>query len=599
MSQPASPPSPLPPLDRPRETPLGVLIVSMALVILPLILISQIAAHARTDVVDDQMFGYFGWRIAHGATVYLDVWDNKPPGIYWINAIGFLLGGGNSYYGVIALVALALITAHAAFFVAASAVYFRGSAAIATVLAAFFLTHSFYQAGTNRTETFLATCELIAAAFYLRAWRVDRWWKWLLAGVFCGLAFLFKQIGLAALAAMGLHLLTLMIMRRIPVGVGVKRGLLILGGAGLVVAAAAGYLASRGALDAAVFATFGFNAAYVATNQSLPLDPSLSIILMRQDLGDVFLLPILMVIAAWIHALLWWLRPKDRPADIAAPLSTLEPVCPGYLWFFALWLLIALYGALIGPGRYRHYIIAVVPPLLLSAGYLINVVKTEIGLLKRMQQRAWVVAIFVAMGYFASEAVQLNWRAVARVYIERNPDYVDGHWTWKQSWWEQIGESVRDHSQPGQTLQCWGYMPGVYLVARRPNVCRFATTEKLGHVGSGAEFVADELHERLKNDPPAVFVITEEDYAWCQIPEDFEPDPNSKFNEFSRKGPGWLGHWLGEWIKQHYSCVAHVRDAHAFVLKRNDLLTPEEKADAITLPTIQPENAERAAEPAG
>ena len=70
-----------------RPTPLPVLALALALVVIPIITVSQLAAHLRLDVVDDQMFGYYGWRIAHGATVYHDVWDNKPPGIYWINAV--------------------------------------------------------------------------------------------------------------------------------------------------------------------------------------------------------------------------------------------------------------------------------------------------------------------------------------------------------------------------------------------------------------------------------------------------------------------------------------------------------------------------------
>ena len=67
-----------------EQTPWPVLITATVLLILPIVAISQVAAHTRTDVVDDQMFGYFGWRIANGAVAYEDVWDNKPPGVYWI-----------------------------------------------------------------------------------------------------------------------------------------------------------------------------------------------------------------------------------------------------------------------------------------------------------------------------------------------------------------------------------------------------------------------------------------------------------------------------------------------------------------------------------
>jgi hypothetical protein len=114
-----------------RETPLHLLIITMSMIIVPLIALCQFIAVYRTDVVDDQMFGYFGWRIANGATVYIDVWDNKPPGIYWINALGFLVGG-DTYWGVVAMCVLALTAALACFFGIASTVYYRGAAVSAS-----------------------------------------------------------------------------------------------------------------------------------------------------------------------------------------------------------------------------------------------------------------------------------------------------------------------------------------------------------------------------------------------------------------------------------------------------------------------------------
>jgi len=130
--------------------PLWQLIVAMVVVIAPLIAVSQIIGYWRTDVVDDQMFGYYGWRLAHGATVYRDVWDNKPPGIYWVNALGMLVGR-DSYFGVVALCTVALVAAHAAFYAAAAAVYHRSAAALTTILLSFFVTHAYFTGGTNRT----------------------------------------------------------------------------------------------------------------------------------------------------------------------------------------------------------------------------------------------------------------------------------------------------------------------------------------------------------------------------------------------------------------------------------------------------------------
>jgi hypothetical protein len=40
---------------------------------------------------DAQLFAYFGFQWRHGHIPYVDIWDNKPPGIFAANALGFYL----------------------------------------------------------------------------------------------------------------------------------------------------------------------------------------------------------------------------------------------------------------------------------------------------------------------------------------------------------------------------------------------------------------------------------------------------------------------------------------------------------------------------
>ncbi len=36
---------------------------------------------------DAGTYADIGWALNHGARLYVDVWDNKPPGIYWLSAL--------------------------------------------------------------------------------------------------------------------------------------------------------------------------------------------------------------------------------------------------------------------------------------------------------------------------------------------------------------------------------------------------------------------------------------------------------------------------------------------------------------------------------
>lgn len=546
------------------ETPLWLLLVTALLATAPMIALAQVAAYWRPDVVDDQMFAYFGWRIASGARVYLDVWDNKPPGIYWTNALGFLLGGGN-YLGVIALCTLALIASHVFFFIICASVYFRGAAALATILLSFFVTHGYFQGGCNRTETFVVLFELAAVATYVRGWAHDRAWKWLLAGALCGAAFLYKQVGLAAWGAMGLHLIVLGLTGRLAFQVAARRCLLLLMGLALPLSVAAVFLASQGALGEAWFATFTFNRSYFAVGDSSFLDTWFNRHMLNNHMFPILRLPLLMAVAAVIHATVWWWKPKLRPQEIEAPIRAFGPVVPQYMLLFGAWYLAAFYGASVSPHHFRHYLTPTIPPLLLLCGHLISVLKTEASLLQRFAQRGAVVAAFVAMGYFAWDAARLQIEEVAKVWWERT----HGQWKIRPTAWEAIASEVVKYSKPDQKIHCWGYFPGVYLSAQRINVSRFITTEKIGHVGDHAEFVRKDLLHAFQTDPPAVFVTSISDYYWFT-----DPQPGQKPRD-------WLGAWLADWLDPHYSRVAEVATAEeaVYIYQRRDLLAADARRE--------------------
>ncbi|MFQ5804935.1 MAG: ArnT family glycosyltransferase [Phycisphaerae bacterium] len=556
MSSTATPQSAAPATDPNSigtQTSWPILIVAMLLLILPIVVLSQLAAHNRVDVVDDQMFGYFGWRIAHGAVVYKDVWDNKPPGIYWINALGFLLGA-DSYGGVIFLCVLAVAATLICFFIISASVYFRGAAAAGTVLASFYLTHGFFQGGTNRTETFLMAFELAAVAFYFRGFARDRWWMWFLAGACGGCAFLFKQVGLAAWGTLGLHTIILVIVRDLSWRTGLKRCLLLLGGMAAVVSVAIVAIVAQGAAEHAYFAVFSFNRAYFTSGRSSLTDFELNDYMLRQHMGIALLLPLLMTIAALIHAFLWRVRPLFRPVDVENQIRALKPVCPRYMLLFFIWYLAAYYGAAISPYHYEHYLLPTLPPLMLMAGYLINFLRGEISLTKRFQQRIWVTGCFVAMGYFALGSLKWHWQELSEVWLYR---FEEG----RQAVWESVGDAVARLTGPDDRIQCFGYMPGVYLRSRRLNGSRYTTTEKLGQVWQSAEadIIRHELTEQLAAAPPALLVMSTGDY---QAIKEAEPPGDH---------PDWLGWWLKGFLSENYQQVLEVKEFNVLILQRKDL----------------------------
>lgn len=513
------------------------------LMIAPLIALALFRAHARPDSVDDQkLFAYFGWRIAGGATEYVDVWDNKPPGIYWFNALGFALGGGDAYAGVVILSAAVLVVTFAALCAVGRKLYSPGTATLLAIFAAPFLLNPYYEGGTNRTEILLVLFELTALALYLHGTQRHQP-AWLLAaGAACGAAFLCKQVGLAAWGAMGLHTLLLAITGHIRWRGAVARGLTLIAGVLLAIGAAAAVLAARGALDAAWVAVVTFNRAYFAVQESR-VGLSLANQLALWDHMQMRLVaPLLLAAAAIITGTVATLTRQRR----ALPRTGIPLVIP----LLIIWLLAACYGAAVSPHRFRHYVLPTLPPLLLLAGYVVHVVKTRAPLARRLRRRPLAALMIVAVLATAIRPAQQVYSEAVLVWRQRDAHWIAGQWlpAMAPTPSERLAAIVRRHTSPGDRIQAWGFWPGVYLAARLPNATRFATTEKLGQVGREADWIADEFHATLLNHPPRVLLIPQRDLAYL-LPASPPPKPNP----------------LTPLLREHYTDLAALYEVHIFI----------------------------------
>lgn len=536
-------------LGEPPSTSLRVHIAVMALFILPCIAVSQFTAHLQAAILDDHLFAFFGWRIRHGAALYADIWDHKPPGVFWLDAIGFLIGGG-SYGGIILLCTLALVITHALFFIAGSLVYRRGSAALATILAGLYLTHGLFFAGGNRAETFLIPCELALITFYLFGLKRGHNWCWFVAGLCGGGAFLFKQTGLAALAAACIHTVILGVFTDLSLRTAWRRCGLLLAGACMVLFLVAVFLAVRGSLNEAWFAIVTFNQLKLAHHPHQWFDSA-----WWTRWGDRFALstlrlPMLMALAATVHVTLRRFRRPDRSGDGKRNSGWPTQICAKAMLLFGLWFAIALSVAVVSPGSSAHRFLPALPPLLLLGGYLIDALKTEARLLDRLAQRAWVVSVFLLMAYLASDAVYLNYQRAAEVYWERRPRIENGHWTINPTIWQQIGDEVAAITAPKDTIQCWNYTPQVYLQARRPNASRFIAEMLCAMVPPDSTHIGREHLETLQANPPKVIVIRADRYEALCVKKPSDDDE------------------AGQWLNANYLRREELTRGNLFVLVR-------------------------------
>lgn len=460
------------------------------------LLFNQSAVHWRADVNDSHYFAYCGWRIAHGAVPYLDVWDNKPPGAWWFNALAYRLFETDPW-GEILICSAALLLTLLGFIAVARCIYHPSIWPVALLLASVLLTHIFYQCGANRTETFVAAAETLAVLGYLR-WRRGGAWSWLaLAGLSAGVAPLCKQAGIAALAAGAFHLAWSQFRASRRPRPSRKPQLWkpwLVGGIAFLtpLLIAAVTLAAQGALSDAYFAVWSFNRAYFDVNDATWWNLANAVKPYLEVTAPLYGVAILVAGAA-ILSLVW--RQPATPDNDRSGLGVIP-----------LWLLFSAYFACVGPGRQPYHLGPVLVPFGLVAIYPIYRLMNGRPLARRMVGRPSLAVALVAYLYIS---MSLGADSFARAR---------GCWQTRKTWWSLTRDPPADYeiqaaelrrlTNPSDRIYVWGWSTGTYRYAYRHCVSRYATLEKINHVGPCAEFIYRGAVADLHRDPPAALAIS-------------------------------------------------------------------------------------------
>lgn len=493
-------------LPRPVSRLLAVAL--LLIVVLAAVCWNQSLVHWRENVLDSYLFGYSGWNIAQGARPYVDIWDNKPPGIWWANAIAFrfagdgpaadwLVGGGALLVSLLSFVGIAQTLWH-------------GSVVPpALIIAALLLTNISFECGSNRTETLVVMCELTAVFCYAKALRrvnpgdnrtMPAPVSWLIAaGVILGFSPWCKQSGVGALAAVCIHCVFF--------SSSTARGrfgrlTLILLGVLLTQSATIALLFSDGAAHDALFAILRFNRFYF-------------------EVGD----------ASWtnLRGALWAYRDALPPLNVIgwfaaaftlfaasrAVISKSKPhggaLAHDLLGFGWIWLLVAGYFTLVGVGRLSYHLMPVLPPLGMILVALLARFAGPTGLVQGILRRPSLAAYLVLTLAVAWKCASFGFGDAGQC-AARRPEEAGWLPLTPPQYARQAAE-IQRWCGPGESLYVWGWSPGTYRFSYRANACRYATLEKMGQLGERVRFIQLEVCRVLRETPPAVIAISESDLA--------------------------------------------------------------------------------------
>ena len=213
---------------------------------------------------DSAVFMSFGKGITHGLRLYLDLYDNKGPMIFYFNALGYLLGGRT---GLWILQVVFMTFAFELSYRTARLFTGRGTAWL-SVLVLLFLYCGTVGEGTM-TEEWSLVFSLLPLWLSLRfiktgtpAYRHPKWYS-VIYGVCFGVNFMMRATN-AAIVCGVLLAFAVLLCREKKFGALLLHIVLVLCGAALVVGPFALYFARIGAFDRFMYASFLHNFHYAA-----------------------------------------------------------------------------------------------------------------------------------------------------------------------------------------------------------------------------------------------------------------------------------------------------------------------------------------------
>ncbi len=157
---------------------------------------------------DTGMWAYIGGRILEGALPYRDLWESKPPGIYYLFAAVESCFGDSAFHGLVWLDGVLSVAVFAITYRIATRLTTRWAAGCALLPLSLVFGHRVLSDWGDNLEKFVALFEMIGIALVFRQMQESKSGSkppgmrfWMVAGVCAALASMFKQTGLVLIAA--------------------------------------------------------------------------------------------------------------------------------------------------------------------------------------------------------------------------------------------------------------------------------------------------------------------------------------------------------------------------------------------------------------
>ena len=410
---------------------------------------------------------------------YVDVWDHKPPVIYYINALGLALSN-NSVWGVWVIELIALFLAAMLGFQLIKKMFGSPPAILGTfiwLLALFFLIQ-----GGNLTTEYVLPMQFGALALFYAARKNDRSWiHYFFIGVLGGMAFFTKQTAVSVWLGIAIFLLLDGLRKR-----AFKESLMgmaaIFSGALLIPLIFVIYFLFQQALSEFWEAAFLYNFVYSIRKASGLKAWALNFL----DFSDLTRTGILQIAFLGLAVFLATSRTKKLTDQTRSLMAVVAIAFP---------LELVLINA---PGStFPHYYMTLLPVLAVLCGFVFYLIHTWIvqGKAALLVQWVWTVS---AVGLLALGSLR-DYRSITLGLQARiNEPAVD---------------YIRAHTDEDDLVLMWGAETMVNFFAKRVSPTRYAYQYALGREAYVTEERVIEFLDEILNNKPELIINTRDKFT--------------------------------------------------------------------------------------
>ncbi len=287
---------------------------------------------------DESIYLTIGQQLLRGDILYLDIFDHKTPGIYYLT--GFALKTlGSSVWSLHFLTLLWSALTTVVFFVLAKGLFDRRVASLASVFFVALTATPILEGNIASSELMMILPICLGLLFGLKN-------RFFLSGFFFSLAFLLKVPAVFDFAAF--FLFVALTLETSNLKASLRKLILLLAGFSLPVAISCFYFAFQGGLQDYFYSAFLYNVAYTGYKNTF---------LFSNSLLFFKALPLMLLVGFYILRSLKEVKNKGKAT-------------PSYVDFLVLWFAFSFYGAALGGRTYNHYLLQIVPAFSLLLSYL-------------------------------------------------------------------------------------------------------------------------------------------------------------------------------------------------------------------------------------